>query len=57
MPTKQQRQDKRPVSGPRANLGQKEAESEKLGKERMSHMEGGKTRKPDKQHPTKRGTQ
>ena len=57
MPKKQQRQDKRPVSGQRANLGQKEAKSEKLGKEQMSPMEGGKTRKPNKQHPTKRGTQ
>ena len=54
MPKKQQRQDKRPVSGQRANLGQKEAKSEKLGKEQMSHMEGGKTSKPGKQHPTKR---
>lgn len=56
MPTKQQRRDKRPAAQ-RANLGQKEAELEKLGKEQMSHMEGGKTRKPNKQHPTKRGTQ
>jgi hypothetical protein len=57
MPTKQQRRDKRPVASQRANLGQKEAELEKLGKEQMSQMEGSKTSKPGKQHPTKRGTQ
>lgn len=57
MPTKQQRRDKRPVAVQRANLGQKEAESEKLGKEKMSHMAGSKTSKPGKKHPTKRGSQ
>ena len=55
MPTKQQPRGKRPEAVKRANLGQKEAELEKLGKERMSQMEGGKTRKPGKRHPTKRG--
>jgi hypothetical protein len=55
MPAKQQRRDKR-AADQKANLGQEEAKSEKLGKEQMSHMEGSKTRKPDKQHPTKRGT-
>ena len=57
MPKKQQRIDKRPMSGQSANLGQTEAKSEKLGKEQMSHMEGSKTRKPDNQRLTKRGTQ
>jgi hypothetical protein len=55
MPTKQQRRDKRRVAAQRANLGQKEAELEKLGKEQMSHMEGGKGSKPGQRRPTKRG--
>jgi len=56
MPTKQQPRDKRPVAVKRANLGQKEAELEKLGKEQMSHMEGGKSSKPGRRRPTKRGS-
>jgi hypothetical protein len=45
MPTKQQGRGKRPVAVQRTNLGQKEAELEKLGKEQMSHMEGSKSSK------------
>lgn len=40
---------------PSADLGQKEAELEKTGKEQMSHMEGGDASKTAQQ-PTKRGT-
>jgi hypothetical protein len=43
MPTKQQRRDKRPMVVKRANLGQKEAELEKLGKEQMRWGSHGKT--------------
>ena len=39
----------------KADLGQKEAELEKTGKEQMSHMEGGDASKTAQQ-PTKRGT-
>ena len=38
------------------DLGQAEAELEKTGKERMSHMEGGDAGKAAQQQPTKRGT-
>jgi hypothetical protein len=38
------------------DLGQKEAELEKTGKEQMSHMESGKVSKPTKRRPTKRRT-
>ena len=38
------------------DLGQEEAELEKTGKERMSHMEGGDAGKTAEQQPTKRGT-
>ena len=41
-PTKETMRGKTPVSG---DLGQKEAELETTGKERMSHMEGGGTTK------------
>ena len=47
MPTKQQSNAKRRSAGTsKPNLGQEEAELEKTGKEQMSHMEGGKARKP-----------
>ncbi len=40
-PTRQTRRSA--VPGSQADLGQKEAEMEKSGKEQMSHMEGGTT--------------
>ena len=40
---------------PPADLGQKEAELEKTGKEQMGHMEGGDASKTAQQ-PAKRGT-
>ena len=43
-----------PVS--EGDLGQKEAELEKTGKEQMSHMERGKASKTAQRRPTKRGT-
>ena len=46
---------KRP-SKPKTNLGQTEAEMEKIGKEQMSLMEGGKARKTARQQSTKPGT-
>jgi hypothetical protein len=57
MPKKRQsnQKDKRP-SKSKANLGQTEAEMEKIGKEQMSHMEGGKARKTARQQSTKPGT-
>jgi hypothetical protein len=42
-----------PVS--EGDLGQKEAELEKTGKEQMSHMGGGDAGKTAQQRPTKRG--
>jgi hypothetical protein len=42
---------------PKANLGQMEAELEKTSREQISHMEGGKPRKPLHRGTTKRGTQ
>ena len=54
MPTKQQSTTKRRRAGTsKPNLGQKEAELEKAGKEQMSHMEGGGASKTDQQQPTK----
>jgi hypothetical protein len=38
------------------NLGQKEAELEKAGREQMSHMGAKDARKAAQQRPTKRGT-
>jgi hypothetical protein len=43
-----------PVS--EGDLGQKEADLEKTGKEQMRHMEGGKASKTAQRRPTKRGT-
>ena len=43
-----------PVS--EGDLGQKEAELEKTGKEQMSHMGGRKASKTAPRRPTKRGT-
>jgi hypothetical protein len=48
-PTKDAMRDEPP-----ADLGQKEAELEKTGKEQMGHMEGGDASKTAQQ-PTKRG--
>lgn len=45
--------DKRAVEKP--NLGQKEAELEKAGREQMSHM-GAKDARKAAQQPSKRGT-
>ena len=57
MPTKQQSNAKRRSAGTsKPNLGQEEAELEKTGKEQISHMEGGKARKPIQRQATKRGT-
>jgi hypothetical protein len=55
MPRKKQstHRDKRAAKS-KANLGQTEAELEKIGKEQMSHMEGGKASKTAQQQPTKR---
>jgi hypothetical protein len=49
-PTKETTRDE-----PLADLGQKEAELEKTGKEQMGHMESGDASKTAQQ-PTKRGT-
>ena len=55
MPTKQQSNAKRrSVGTSKPNLGQKEAELEKIGKEQMSHMGGGKASKTAQRQPTKR---
>ena len=57
MPTKQQSTSKQRGAGnSKSNLGQKEAQLEKTGKEQISHMEGGKARKPIQRQATKRGT-
>ena len=40
----------------KANLGQKEAELEKTGKEQMSHMGAGKVTKPAQRQSIRRGT-
>ena len=53
-PTKETMRGEPPVS--EGDLGQKEAELEKTGKEQMSHMEGGGASKTAQQQPTKRGT-
>jgi hypothetical protein len=54
MPRKQQSTHKDSAAKSKANLGQTEAELEKIGKEQMSHMEGGKASKTAQQQPTKR---
>jgi hypothetical protein len=54
-PTKETMRGETPVS--EGDLGQKEAELEKTGKEQMGHMEGGKASKPTQRQSTKRGTQ
>jgi len=53
-PTKETMRGETPVS--EGDLGQKEAELEKTGKEQMGHMEGGGASKAAQQQPTKRGT-
>ena len=53
-PTKETMRGETPVS--EGDLGQKEAELEKTGKEQMGHMEGGGAGKAAQQQPTKRGT-
>jgi hypothetical protein len=53
-PTKETMRGETPVS--EGDLGQKEAELEKTGKEQMGHMEGGGASKSAQQQPTKRGT-
>jgi hypothetical protein len=40
-------------SAPKGDLGQKEAELEKAGKEQMSHMESGKVSKSAQRRPPK----
>ena len=56
MPRKRQSTQKDKLAGKsKANLGQTEAELEKIGKEQMSHMEGGKASKTA-QRPTKRSS-
>ena len=42
MPTKQQSAKRRRAGTPKPNLGQEEAELERTGKEKMSHMEKNK---------------
>ena len=55
MPRKlQSTQKDKPAGKSKANLGQTEAELEKIGKEQMSHMGGGKASKTAQQQPTKR---
>jgi hypothetical protein len=41
---------RRAASDAQADLGQKEAQSEKIGKEQMSHMEAGDTAKTIRRH-------
>jgi hypothetical protein len=53
MPRKEQSTHKDKRAGKsKANLGQTEAELEKIGKERMSRMESGKVSKTAQQQPT-----
>jgi hypothetical protein len=57
MPRKKQSTHKDAAAGKyKADLGQKEAELEKTGKEQMSHMAGGKANKTAQRQPTKRRT-
>jgi hypothetical protein len=53
MPRKSTHKDKR-AGKLKGNLGQTEAELEKIGKEQMSHMEGGKASETAQRQPTKR---
>ena len=55
MPRKRQSTQKDKLAGKsKANLGQTEAELEKIGKEQMSHMGGGKASKTAQRQPIKR---
>ena len=56
MPTKQQSAKRRRAGTSKPNLGQEEAELERTGKEKMSHMEKKKASKNAQRRPTKRGT-
>jgi hypothetical protein len=57
MPRKQQSTHKEKTGGKsKPDLGQKEAASEKTGKEKMSHMEEGQSGNRSQQQPTKRDT-
>jgi hypothetical protein len=53
-PTKEGMRGQAPVS--EGDLGQKEAELEKAGKEQMGHMEGGEASKTAQQQTPKRRT-
>ena len=56
MPTKQQSAKRRRAGTSKPNLGQEEAELERTGKEKMSHMEKKKAGNNAQRSPTKRGT-
>jgi hypothetical protein len=56
MPRKQKSTRNQQAGKPKPNLGQKEAELEKAGKEQMRHMGAKDARKAAQQHLSKRGS-